>query len=318
LPPSLVLEKLTPIFGNREIVKYAHNAKYDVTVLAEAGIELCGISFDTMVAAHLLEPSGQSIGLKNLVWAKFGVEMTEIEALIGKGKNQISMADVNVAQVSPYACADVDYTGRLVELYRPQLTQRGLEKLFEEVEMPLVPVLVEMERTGVLLDIEFLHQMSLALQERLQQLEREIQDQVGAPINIASPLQLGDALFKKLGLPTVGLPKTKTGQISTAAEVLESLRGKHPVIGLILEHRELAKLKGTYVDALPALVHPRTGRVHTDYNQAGTVTARTIRKSNCGFSQISPGMPVYWVRLSGGRTSTRPQPRASIMSQSIR
>lgn len=285
LAGSLVIEKLRHIFENPDIPKYAHNAKYDATVLAEAGVELRGIVFDSMVAAHLIEPSGQSIGLKNLAWAKFGVEMTEIEALIGKGKNQISMADVDIAQVSRYACADVDYTGRLVDLYKPQLAERGLDKLFEQVEMPLVPVLVEMERTGVLLDLDFLKQMSENLARRLQELEKQIQEQVGAPLNIASPAQLADALFNKLKLSTAGLPKTKTGQISTAAEVLESLRDAHPVVGLILEHRELSKLKGTYADALPALVHPRTGRVHTDYNQTGTVTGR-VSSSNPNLQNI--------------------------------
>lgn len=285
LDRDLVLKRLKYVFEDASIGKFAHNAKYDATVLAEAGVELRGITFDSMIAAHLIESGGQSIGLKNLVWTKFGVEMTEIEALIGKGKNQVSMADVEVAQVSKYACADVDYTTRLVEHYQPQLAERGLENLFEQVEMPLVPVLVEMERTGVLLDMGFLEQMSIALKERLEELEKAIQEQVGAPLNIASPIQLADALFNKLNLPTTGLPKTKKGQISTAADVLDSLRGSHPVIELILEHRELSKLKGTYVDALPALVNPRTGRLHTDYNQTGTVTGR-VSSSNPNLQNI--------------------------------
>ncbi len=280
-----VLSKLKPIFEDERIPKYAHNAKYDATVLAEAGVEPRGIAFDSMIAASLLEPSGQSIGLKSLVFAKFGVEMTEIEVLIGKGKKQISMAQVEVAQAAPYACADADYTYRLVEHYKPLLAERGLDKLFEQVEMPLVPVLMEMERTGVLLDLDFLRKMSESLAQRLQELEKEIQAHLGAAINIASPQQLGDALFKKLELPASKLPKTRTGQVSTAAEVLESLRDEHPVIPLILEHRELAKLKGTYVDALPALVNPRSGRVHTDYNQTGTVTGR-VSSSNPNLQNI--------------------------------
>ena len=280
-----VLAKLKPLFKDPRFAKYAHNAKYDMTVLAEAGVETHGLAFDSMIAAHLLEPSGQSIGLKSLVFAKFGVEMTEIESLIGKGKNQISMAEVDVAQASPYACADADYTFRLVELYQPQLEEQGLRELFDHVEMPLVPVLMEMERTGVLLDLDFLKKMSGDLAARLQELEVQIQAFVRAPLNIASPQQLADALFNKLQLPTAGLPKTKSGKISTAADVLESLRGAHPVIPLILEHRELSKLKGTYVDALPALVLPRTGRVHTDYNQTGTVTGR-VSSSNPNLQNI--------------------------------
>jgi DNA polymerase-1 len=287
--PSLerdyVLKKLESVFQNDRIQKFAHNAKYDMTVLAEAGSELRGLAFDSMIAAHLVEPTGQSIGLKSLVFQNFGVEMTEIQSLIGKGKNQISMADVDVDKVSRYACADADYTFRLVEHYRPQLAERGVEQLFRDVEMPLIPVLMEIERTGVLLDLDFLAQMSRDLAARLRELEKQIQTMVGAPINIASPQQLGDALFNQLKLPTTGLPKTKTGQISTAADVLESLRSAHPVIALILEHRELSKLQGTYVDALPALVHPRTGRVHTDYNQTGTVSGR-VSSSNPNLQNI--------------------------------
>ncbi|MCI0475732.1 MAG: DNA polymerase, partial [Anaerolineales bacterium] len=244
-----VLEKLKPIFQDASISKYAHNAKYDLTVLAEAGVETRGLEFDTMIAASLIEQGG-SLGLKNLVRDKFGVTMTEIAALIGKGKNQISMADAPIEQAAPYACADADYTYRLVELYQPLIADpaRGVEKLFHEVEMPLVPVLMEIERTGVLLDLDFLAQMSHELTARLLELEKQITAHIGLPINIASPVQLADALFNRLKLPTTGLPKTKTGQISTAADVLESLRDAHPVIALILEHRELSKLKGTYVD----------------------------------------------------------------------
>ncbi len=280
-----VLEKLKPVFEDVRIAKYAHNAKYDITVLAEAGVETRGLAFDSMIAAHLIEPSGQSVGLKSLVFTKFGVEMTEIEALIGKGKNQITMDAVDVTVVTRYACADADYTFRLVDFYQPQLEEQGFKKLFDEVEMPLVPVLMEMERTGVLLDLEFLQKMSGELATRLQELETQIQAQVGAPLNIASTQQLADALFNKLKLPTAGLPKTKGGKFSTAADVLESLRGTHPVIPLILEHRELSKLKGTYVDALPALALLRTGRVHTDYNQTGTVTGR-VSSSNPNLQNI--------------------------------
>ncbi len=297
LDRARVLAKLAPVFADTSIAKYAHNAKYDLTVLAEAGIELRGLAFDSMIAAHLIEPSAQSLGLKNLVLAKFGVQMIEIESLIGKGKRQISMAEVDVAQVARYACADADYTYRLVEHYQPQLAERGVAELFYQVEMPLVPVLMEMERTGVLLDLDFLAQMSRDLTQRLQELEKQIQAMVGAPINLASPVQLGDALFNKLGLPAAGLPKTKSGQISTAAGVLESLRDVHPIIPLILEHRELSKLKGTYVDALPALVHPRTGRVHTNYNQTGTVSGRV--------SSSDPNLQNIPIRTELGRQVRR-------------
>lgn len=279
-----VLEKLKPIFENQSISKFAHNVKYDAAVLAQAGVETRGIAFDTMIAANLVEPTPQSIGLKNLVFAKFGAEMTEIEALIGKGKKQISMADVDIAQISDYACADADYTFRLVDYYKPELAQHDAEKLFYDVEMPLVPVLMEIERTGVLLDLDVLSKMSADLAARMRELEKEIQVTLGM-INLASPQQLGDALLNKIKLPASKLPKTRTGQVSTAAEVLDGLRDEHPVISLILEHRELAKLKGTYVDALPALVNPKTGRVHTDYNQTGVVTGR-VSSSNPNLQNI--------------------------------
>jgi len=284
LPLDHVLSKLKPVFENESIEKYAHNAKYDATVLAEAGADVRGIAFDTMVAANLVEPGGQSLGLKGLAFAKFGVEMTEIAELIGKGKKQITMAEVDPQKVSDYACADADYTYRLVEYYQPLLAEYDAEKLFREVEMPLVPVLMEIERTGVLLDMQALARMSQTLTARLGELEKEIYAYTGE-INVASPQQLGNALFTKLNLSSDKLPKTKTGQISTAADVLESLRGEHPVIPFILEHRELSKLKGTYVDALPALVNSKTGRVHTDYNQTGVATGR-VSSSNPNLQNI--------------------------------
>ena len=297
LDRAVVLAKLKPIFEDARIAKYAHNAKYDLAMLAEAGVETRGLAFDSMIAASLIESGGQSIGLKRLVFQKFGVEMTEIETLIGKGKNQITMAQVPVAQAAPYACADADYTFRLVETYQPQLASAGVEKLFHEIELPLVPVLMEMERTGVLLDLAFLGQLAGELAARLQELEKQITAHIGTAINIASPQQLVDALFTKLKLPTDGLPKTKTGQISTAAGILDTLRDAHPVIPLILEHRELAKLKGTYVDALPALVHPRTGRVHTDYNQTAVVTGR--------LSSSNPNLQNIPIRTEQGRRVRR-------------
>lgn len=296
LARELVFEKLKPIFADAAIPKYAHNAKYDLTVLAEAGVETRGLAFDTMIAASLLERGG-SLGLKNLVRDKFGAEMAEISTLIGKGKNQISMADVPIEQVARYACADADYTFRLVEHYQPLLAEHGVERLFRDVEMPLVAVLMEMERTGVLLDVDFLAQMSRDLAARLQELEKQITAHVGLPINLASPAQLADALFNRLKLPTLGLPKTKSGQISTAADVLESLRHTHPIIALLLEHRELSKLKGTYVDALPALVLPRTGRVHTDYNQTAVVTGR--------LSSSNPNLQNIPIRTALGRQVRR-------------
>jgi DNA polymerase-1 len=189
-----------------------------------------------------------------------------------------------MAEISDFACADADYTFRLADYFKPELAEHEVEKLFRQVEMPLVPVLMEIEQTGVLLDLDLLSKMSNDLEARMQELEKEVEATLGK-INLASPQQLGDALLNKIKLPASKLPKTRTGQISTAAEVLEGLRDEHPVIPLILEHRELSKLKAYYVDALPALVHPKTGRVHTDYSQTGAVTGR-VSSSNPNLQNI--------------------------------
>ncbi|UCC88963.1 MAG: DNA polymerase I [Anaerolineales bacterium] len=281
--PSLI-SMLQPLFADSTLEKIAHNAKYDITVLAQHGLETQGPLFDTMIASWLINPSGNH-GLKNLAWARLGVEMTEITELIGSGKNQITMAQVPVEQVAPYACADVDMTTRLVDDLTGELKTRGLWPLFSEVEMPLVPVLTDMERFGIRLDVQVLREMSKQLEERLRGIEVEIQDLVGYNFNVNSTQQLSDALFVKLALPTVGLKKTKSGHYSTAASVLERLQGYHEVIDMILEQRQLTKLKSTYVDALPQLINPRSGRIHTSFNQTGTVTGR-ISSSNPNLQNI--------------------------------
>jgi DNA polymerase-1 len=279
-----LISTLHPLFEDDTLQKIAHNAKYDITVLAQHGLETRGPFFDTMIASWLISPVG-SHGLKNLAWTRLGVEMTEITELIGSGKKQITMAQVPVEKVAPYACADVDMTLRLVDELTQELKERGLWSLFTDVEMPLVPVLTDMERAGIRLDVAVLHEMSDQLEQRLHEIEREIQDWVGYNFNINSTQQLSDALFTKLALPTDGLRKTKSGYYSTAAGVLEGLRGQHPVIDLILEQRQLTKLKSTYVDALPQLVNPGTGRIHTSFNQTGAVTGR-ISSSNPNLQNI--------------------------------
>jgi DNA polymerase-1 len=278
------ISPLRPLFEAGRLKKIAHNAKYDLTVLIRHGLEAHGPLFDTMLAAWLIDPGG-SLGLKHLAWTRLGVEMTEITELIGTGKGQITMADVPVEQAAPYACADVDMTARLVEGLTQELQERGLWSLFNDVEMPLVPVLTDMELTGIRVDVGVLREMSQQLEERLRDSEREIQDMVGYNFNINSTQQLSDALFIKLALPTDGLRKTKSGHYSTAADVLEALRGRDEVIDLILEQRQLSKLMSTYVDALPQLVNPRTGRIHTSFNQTGAVTGR-ISSSNPNLQNI--------------------------------
>lgn len=285
LPLQLVREKMAGIFADAKIEKYAHNASYDWGVLNRAGFELNGLAFDTMVAAHLLEQNSQAIGLKNLVFTHFGAEMTKIEELIGRGKNQLTMEQVSIDKITQYASADADYTYRLYELYKPLLVERGLDKLYYEIEMPLVRVIVDLERAGVLLNLDLLQELSLQINARMAALEAKVYEMVGTPFNLNSPVQLSDALFEKLGLSSQGMERTSTGKISTAAGALESLRDQHEIIPLILEHRELSKLKGTYVDALPELVNPEDGRLHTSFNQAGTVTGR-LSSSNPNLQNI--------------------------------
>jgi DNA polymerase-1 len=294
---SYQLDKLKPVLEDESIAKYAHNSKYDLTVLARYGVQVKGLAFDTMIAEWLADPASRNLGLKNLAWTRLGVEMKPITDLIGTGKRQLTMAQVPIAQVASYACSDVDMTHRLVKVLEPELRQKELWSLFTEVEMPLVPVLAEMEMRGVKLDVDYLREMSRQLHEQLSALEREIQEMVGYPFNVNSTQQLSDALFIKLGLSAQGIRKTESGHYSTSADVLEKLRGQHPVIGLILEHRELSKLKSTYVDALPLLVNKRTGRVHTSYNQTGTVTGR--------LSSSDPNLQNIPVRTDVGREVRR-------------
>ncbi len=297
LPQEMVLEALAPLLQNAELPKYGHNLKYDVAVLARAGTPVAGLAFDTMVAEWLVNPASKDLGLKNLAWARLKQRMTPITDLIGTGKDQLTMEQVPVAQAAPYACADVDMTHRLVDVLKPELEEKDLWSLFTDVEMPLIPVLMAMEMAGMRLDVAFLEQMSEELTGQLGELEHQIQESVGYAFNVNSTQQLSDALFKTLELPTQGVRRTKTGHYSTAAEILERLRDQHPVIDLILEYRELAKLKSTYVDALPEMVNPDTGRVHTSYNQTGTVTGR--------ISSSDPNLQNIPIRTELGRQVRR-------------
>ncbi len=269
LPLKQVIDRLKPLLEDSALTKFAHNGKYDMTVLAEHGVIVNNLTFDTMVAAYLL--GEKSLGLKALAFGKIGVEMTPIAALIGSGAKQISMSQVEVSKTADYACADADMTLRLAELLDAELRQQGLWQLFSEVEMPLVPVLIHMERNGVALDTELLRQMSHRLGKQLLKLEAEIYNNVGHQFNIKSPKQLSSVLFEELKLQPAR--KTRSGY-STGAAVLEELRGAHPIIEFILDYRQLAKLKSTYIDALPSLINPKTGRVHTNFNQTRTATGR--------------------------------------------
>ncbi len=285
LPLKTVQQHLGSVLINPQIAKVGHNLKYDVEVLQRHGFAVAGTLFDTMIAEWVLNPNSGNLGLKNQAWARLGVQMTEISALIGTGRDQKTMSQVPLAQVTPYASADADMTFRLAAILQAELEQREQTALFRDLEMPLLPVLVDMEMTGVKLDVAWLEILSAELAARLADLEQDVYRHAGTEFNINSTQQLSDVLFKRLGLPARGISKTKSGHYSTRAGVLEDLQGAHPIVDAILAHRELSKLKSTYVDALPQLVNPHTGRVHTSYNQTGTVTGR-LSSSNPNLQNI--------------------------------
>jgi DNA polymerase-1 len=269
LPLTQVAARLKAILENVSISKIAYNGKHVMVVLAGCGVKVRNLNFDPMLAAYLLGEKG--LGLKALAFNKLGIEIVTPAELTGAGKKQRSLSLLEVSRIADYACASVDILWNLQESLKTELQKQGLWQLFTEVEMALIPVLVAMEDNGILLDTDLLREMSLELGQQLLKLEKEIYSSVGHQFNINSPQQLGRVLFEDLRLPQSR--KTKTGY-STEASVMEALRGVHPVIEFILQYRQLSKLKSTYVDALPALINHKTGRVHTNFNQTGTATGR--------------------------------------------
>ena len=286
LPLNTVIEALRGPMTDPAKAKYAHNAEYDLIVTSRYGIDVEPLAFDSMIAEWVLDPSSKFLGLKNFANQYLKIPMTEIKELLGTGKKQVTMAEVDIDLAGPYAAADAAVTYRAVEYLRPKLEgDADLWRLYTTLEMPLIPVIVAMERNGVVLDTPYLAELSVRLADELNALEEKIFDLSGyGKFNISSPKQLNDVLFGKLGLSVEGLKKTTHG-FSTDAATLENLKDAHPVIEEILKHREISKLKGTYVDALPALINARTGRVHTSYNQAGSSTGR-ISSSNPNLQNI--------------------------------
>jgi DNA polymerase I len=275
LPVKTVIEALRASFTNPSIPKVGHNLKYDYLMLARYGLRAAPLTFDTMVAEWLVNPISRNLGLKNLAWVRLDIKMTEITELIGKGKNQCTMAEVEIGKCADYAVADAVVVLLLVPLLAGELEECQASDLLVRVEMPLVPVLVDMEMAGISLDVAYLEAMSADLRERMSEIETRVFNTVGEPFNLNSTQQLSVALFDRLGIPPPDRTRrTSSGHYSTSADVLDSLRGKHPVVDWVLDYRELSKLKSTYVDALPLQINPRTGRVHTSYHQAGTVTGR--------------------------------------------
>jgi DNA polymerase I len=275
LPLETVLEALRGPLTDPGIPKVGHNIKYDYVLLARYGLRVSPLAFDTMIAEWLSNPTSRNLGLKNLAWVRLDVKMTDIIELIGKGKEQRTMAEVPVERCAEYAAADAAVVLQLKPLLEQDLAACQATSVLEKIEMPLIPVLAQMEMTGISLNKEYLAGMSSELSARLAQIETQVYQLVGMPFNISSTQQLSKALFERLKLePPDRTRRTASGHYSTSADVLDALRGKHPVVDLVLEHRELSKLKSTYVDALPLQINPRTGRVHTSYNQTGAVTGR--------------------------------------------
>ncbi|MBT5338063.1 DNA polymerase I, partial [Candidatus Falkowbacteria bacterium] len=273
------LEKLKEIFADENVKKIGHNLKFDIKVLKQNGIETEGVYFDTMVGSYLLNPGTRAHKLDDLVFRELGYQMTKITDLIGKkGKGQSTLDLVDPKKVADYSCEDADYTFRLVGILEKELKENKLWKLFTEIEMPLIEVLVEMELNGIKIDIKHLAELQKKVQLRIDTLIKKIHKLAGQEFNISSPKQLKEILFEKLDISIEGLSKTKTG-ISTAAAELDKMLDRHPIIELIQDYRELTKLQSTYIEALPKLIEPKTGRIHTDFNQTVTATGRLSSSS---------------------------------------
>jgi DNA polymerase I len=294
LPLKDVMTALQAPMSNPKIGKIAHNAKYDYIVLARNGLRVTPLTFDTMLAEFIVDPGSRNLGLKNMAFVKLGEEMTHIEDLIGKGKKQITMDQVAIESAAPYAVADAETTLRLMPIIQAELQRVNGTRLLEEIDLPLTPVLADMEMSGISLDLPFFVETGKRLEKRMAEIEKQVYEKAGKPFNINSTQQLSDVLFKDLGLePPDRGNKTASGHYSTAAGVLDLLRGKHEVVDLVLEHRELAKIKSTYVDALQAALNEDTGCVHTSYSQTGAVTGR--------LSSINPNLQNIPIRTEEGR-----------------
>ena len=289
-----VLAAVRPLFESPDIAKCAHNANYDMTVLANHGVRFANVDFDTMIAAHLLGRSYNQLGLKDLSLNELGHEMTNIKELIGSGRKQITFDHVDIPAAADYAAADADITFRLRDVLEPQLQRDNLRGLMDDTELALLPVLVTMQRHGIKMDAGVLHEMSADLYRQMAEIENDIYQSIGHTVNINSPQQLSALLFQELGLPKT--KRTKTGY-STDANALEGLKGIHPVVDQILEYRQVSKLKSTYVDALPDMINPHTGRVHTSYNQTGSATGR--------ISSSDPNLQNIPIRTELGRQVRR-------------
>ncbi|MFH0891444.1 MAG: DNA polymerase I [Candidatus Falkowbacteria bacterium] len=286
------LSKLKPILENPQIKKFAHNGKFDIRVMRANGVEAAGFQFDTMIASYLLNPGSRQHNLDTVTFTELKYEKISKDDLLGSGRDRIGFSEVEMEKLSLYSCEDADFTNRLVRKLKNQLKEQKLEKLFNEIEMPLVPVLATMEDNGCLLDKKFLADMSRAIAKKILALENMIHKVAGTKFNIKSTQQLKEVLFEKLEIPALGLKRNKTG-LSTAADELDKLKDQHPIVPLIQEYRELTKLASTYIDALPELINKKTGLLHTSYNQTITATGR--------LSSSDPNLQNIPVRTDLGR-----------------
>ncbi|MCF2592436.1 DNA polymerase I [Bacteroides caecigallinarum] len=289
IPPNIedaqkIVDKFKPVLENEKSTKVGQNIKYDMIVLANYGVTIKGKIFDTMIAHYVLQPELHH-GMDFLAEVYLKYDTIKIEELIGaRGKNQRNMRDLSPTDVYKYACEDADVTLKLKNILEKELEDNGVKNLFEEIEMPLVPVLAYMERNGVRIDTDALKETSKHFTIRMREIEEEIYRLAGMEFNVSSPKQVGEVLFDRLKIVEKA-KKTKTGQYVTSEEVLEGLKTKHEIVGKILEHRGLKKLLGTYIDALPELINPKTGRIHTSFNQTVTATGR-LSSSNPNLQNI--------------------------------
>ena len=289
-PASAVFQALKPVFENESIRKTGQNIKYDMLALSREGIGLRGVEFDTMVANYLLREDGQH-SLEALAREHLGYTVITYDDLTGTGKDRKDIRSVPLQQLAEYACEDADITLRLAHVLRKRIEEAGMNELAHSIEFPLIPVLARMEQSGIAVDVEYLNSISKELERTIENLTKGIHRDAGSPFNINSTQQLREVLFKTLGLSPQR--KTKTGY-STDVAVLETLRNEHPIIEKLLEYRQLTKLKSTYVDALPILIHPQTGRVHTSFNQTVAATGR--------LSSSDPNLQNIPIRTEIGRS----------------
>lgn len=290
LPLDKVLAAINPLLNSADHLKIGQNLKYDILVLSRVGVEVSEPLFDTMLASYLANSAAKSHGMDGLAADLLDYRTISYSEVAGSGKKRICFDEVEVEKATVYAAEDADITLRLYEKLLPMVAEQEQQELFKDVEMALLPILVGMEQIGIRIDPEFLGGLSAGMAKKLATLEEQIHELAGSSFNIGSPKQLGEVLFERLGLPKG--KKTKTGW-STDAEVLNKLAEEHEIASKILEYRSLAKLKGTYTDALPKLIHPETGRIHTSFNQAITATGR--------LSSSDPNLQNIPIRTEEGR-----------------